>query len=241
MRQKLGRHRAPELALAVESAEPGTWAIDVGASVGIFALALSRAVGSQGAVLALEPNPVVFEELRRSTWGTSVIPLCLGASDRSQWVSFEVPRGPGGHAASPLGHVVENRDSNEGAFEVHVVRIDDLQPPDKRVSIVKIDVEGHESSVLRGCDEVIARNRPVFVIEIEDRHLNGQSVRDVVEILRGKDYDAFAIDGTTLLPFDRFDVDEHQRSRLLSTGAPAPGYVNNFIFRPVERLAVGSY
>jgi FkbM family methyltransferase len=38
------------------------------------------------------------------------------------------------------------------------------------VGFIKIDVEGHELSVLRGASNTIERHRPLMLIEIEDRH-----------------------------------------------------------------------
>ena len=47
--------------------------------------------------------------------------------------------------------------------------LDSLVLP-KRVSLVKIDAEGHELSVLRGMESLLHRDRPVLIVEVSSSH-----------------------------------------------------------------------
>jgi FkbM family methyltransferase len=57
------------------------------------------------------------------------------------------------------------------SVDVEVRRLDDFQLGP--VSFIKIDVEGHELEVLKGARQLLERNRPVLLIEIEQRHCPG--------------------------------------------------------------------
>ena len=56
-----------------------------------------------------------------------------------------------------------------------------IRPPGTRlisiatspVGFIKVDVEGHEEEVIDGGFRVIARDHPVLLIEIEERHRHG--------------------------------------------------------------------
>jgi hypothetical protein len=52
------------------------------------------------------------------------------------------------------------------AYDVPVVTLDSLKLPN--VSFIKIDVEGHEMSVIEGAKELLATQRPTLIVEIWD-------------------------------------------------------------------------
>jgi FkbM family methyltransferase len=226
-----------ELRRFVEHSAPGSMTVDVGASVGNFALASARAVGRKGRVLALEPNPAVFSELVNSTWGTSVTPLNLAASNQRGPAVFEVPLDAGGGAVPPLGSLEHRSSDLVDEFKVRTVLIDDLVPPHRVVSAIKVDVEGHELSVLKGSVETIKRCRPALVVEIEGRHLAQGAVADVAEWVFDLGYLAWGIRGDELLPWAEFDAYEWQERWLDPTSSSitagnASRYLNNFLFLP---------
>lgn len=221
-----------DLGHCIREAVRGSTAIDVGASVGNYALAMSRAVGRHGRVLALEANPAVFAELVSSTWASRVTPLNLAASSSSGWADMLVPQ-DGRERHEPLA-TLEPRPGTAGTtVPVRCIRLDDLADAARRVSLVKIDVEGHEADVLAGAEEIIARDAPTFVIEIERRHLVGRDVADVVTFLLDRGYTCAAIQGSRLIPWEEFDVDRLQTAALESgaDAAQQADYVNNFLFR----------
>jgi hypothetical protein len=76
---------------------------------------------------------------------------------------------------------VESRnklDKNDGVgavveIVVPVRRLDDFVLD--KTTFIKIDVEGHEMEVLKGASKIICRDKPVFLIEIEERHCPGNT------------------------------------------------------------------
>jgi hypothetical protein len=94
---------------------------------------------------------------------------------------------------------------------------------------MKIDVEGHELAVLRGGDELLRRDHPLLIVEIEQRHLGpGHTVAEIVTHLADRGYDCFFRVGDAWTEFGEFRVDTHQDIDRVGK----PGYVNMFLFLP---------
>jgi hypothetical protein len=122
-----------------------------------------------------------------------------------------------------------NPDKIAGAAHMRVTvptaPLDALDPPP--VGFMKIDVEGHEQAVLEGARGVITRDRPVMIIEIEERH-TGIDLDTALDFVESLGYTTQAIRERTVIRRDALDVDRDHRAR-----AGEAGYVNNFIFRPI--------
>jgi FkbM family methyltransferase len=69
----------------------------------------------------------------------------------------------------------------------------------ERVSMIKIDVEGHEEAVLDGAIETLRRNRPAIIVESEDRHNPGAPDR-ITRRLRELGYEKFYFSKGQLVP-----------------------------------------
>jgi hypothetical protein len=118
--------------------------------------------------------------------------------------------------------------------DVTISTLDDLDL--HGISVIKIDVEGHEASVLEGAAVTIAREHPVLIVEIEDRHHPGKS-QAIFEFLFRLGYDCVFVQDGHLEHFDLKMLDELQGS----DRPPAPGqkaksvYIYNFVFVPHDR------
>jgi FkbM family methyltransferase len=130
--------------------------VDVGANIGNHALyfALVRGV----TVHAFEPNPVALEYLRtnvEANGARSVHVHAIGLSDAT---------GRGRIApAEDLGMAsVEEDDSGE----IDLRPLDSYGfPPEPRIAVIKIDIEGAEARVLKGAESTIRTHRPVIAME----------------------------------------------------------------------------
>ncbi len=223
-----------DLAHCIRLAEAGLTAVDVGASVGNYALAMRQAVGRGGQVLALEANPAVYKELKCSTWGADVDARNLAASSANGTAELLIPVDGAGRAEEPIASL-EDRGQACVRVKVPRTRLDDLLRDAPKVSVIKIDVEGHEADVIRGADEVLERHRPGLVIEIEKQHQSGdRQVGDVVALLTGRKYQCYGIHGETLIPWAEFDVERWQTGWLAAEESYRKShrmdYVNNFLF-----------
>ena len=149
--------------------QPGDVAIDVGANVGRYALRMAELVGPTGCVLALEPVPetaaVLLANVMRSGH-RHVAVLQAAASDRCEISRLRVPVRETGFAAHYFAHLVDDP-ANAAADQtvpVACCTIDAIGA-DLRVALVKIDVEKHETKVLKGMARTASRARPFILIE----------------------------------------------------------------------------
>lgn len=105
------------------------------------------------------------------------------------------------------------------------------------VGFVKIDVEGYELAVLRGARGLIERERPVLMVEIEQRHLD-MPMSEVFRYVEGMGYEGWFYLRGVMRRLEDFDPDEHQRGLRDDMRRPRD-YVNNFIFTPRPGVDVG--
>lgn len=147
-------------------AKPGSVVIDAGAFVGSHTIAMSRAVGFSGRVLAFEPCLKICAECAANLAVndcTNVELYHYALGDCEQDVEFSILEG-GEALAHISGGVSKNLSKLVEYHElVHMRTIDSFNL--NNVSIMKLDVEGRETDVLRGAIETIKRNRPVIFIE----------------------------------------------------------------------------
>lgn len=178
---------------------PGTVALDIGASLGLWTLPLARMARSVGARLAcFEPNPenlrwleanIARNELRSIV---DVHPVALGARATTARLGYR-ERGGGNAALLELDAA--------DAVDVPVVRLDDIGFP-QRVSFMKLDVEGFELEVLRGGRALIERDRPAIFGEFNATWLQ----------MRDTQLDA-GLSWITALGYDVLEVEERRSAR----------------------------
>ncbi|HUS24834.1 MAG TPA: FkbM family methyltransferase [Candidatus Binatia bacterium] len=139
--------------------QPGDTVIDVGANIGLVTLHAAKRVGRNGRVYAFEPQGDLGELLLASA-RTHCLPqvelALVGLSDHAGTARLVVPETNRGRAYL--------RDEAAGAQTVPLVRLDDAVPTDRAVRLLKIDVEGHETSVLRGAEGFLTRQPPQFIL-----------------------------------------------------------------------------
>jgi hypothetical protein len=103
------------------------------------------------------------------------------------------------------------------------------------LGFIKIDVEGHELAVLDGARGTLDRERPIVLIEAEERH-NPGSVSAVIAFFVSLQFDGYFLHDGKLRSVNQFDIAQYQDVRNLDRNARRTGvYINNFLFVPSER------
>lgn len=168
-----GRHallHPPAIHPAVRARlRPGGAAIDIGANLGEWALALARAVGPAGRVLAIEPAPRAAASLARTFAANGLTQAELircAVGDHDGIAEFAVPVVTSSRTDTGTARIGPAAAAQE-ALTVALRRLDLLVAERRldRVDLVKIDVEGHERRVLDGAETTLGRFHPVLVIE----------------------------------------------------------------------------
>ena len=205
----------------------GRMAIDVGGNIGVYSYHLGRLARE---VVTFEPNPVFVDRLRRAGLSRRLEQVAL--SDRTGTAELRIPLWQG-EACAGMGSLEAQAVPGSvlaDTVQVPVRRLDDYGFRD--VGFIKIDVEGHEESVLKGGLQTLERERPALLIEIEDRHNPGGLDR-IRALLAG--YQGYFFAGGERRPLSEFIPAFHQRAEDLDAAYATrrlSRYVNNFLFLP---------
>jgi FkbM family methyltransferase len=206
---------------------PDKIAIDVGASVGEYSYALAR---TAKAVIAFEPNPALRRRFQRLN-GSRVRLENVALSDRNGTAELRYIEEASGFATIERRNRLESF-SRRDRIKTRIIEtrtLDSFGFSD--VSFIKIDVEGHEESVLGGADQTVSRNMPVLLIESENRHAPGAPGR-VTQRLTGRGYAGFFIKNRKLLSIAAIQDEDRDASNL---SVPGKSYINNYFFIPADR------
>jgi len=157
----------------------GDVVLDVGAHIGYYTLRAAQAVGPEGVVISVEPDPRNFKILQKNVTSNKLrnvklINCALGSS--SEYAPFKMSTNP---LVSELAKESQNR--NLSLIKVEVKTMDELceKLGVQRLNWVKIDVEGGASDVLRGGFRTL-KHSTRLIIEVPDN--------ETLEILRKRRY-----------------------------------------------------
>ncbi len=158
-------------ALAAELVDPGAAVWDVGANVGLFALAAAFRAGPAGSVLAVEPDAWLAGLIRRSSLAlpAACAPIAvLAAAVSDAPGTAELVIAARGRATNHLASVGGSTQSGgaRGVERVAVETLDGLLARFPAPRLVKIDVEGAEARGLAGAARLLAEVRPAVVCEV---------------------------------------------------------------------------
>jgi FkbM family methyltransferase len=142
--------------------------VHAGTYFGDFLPALSKALAPEARIWAFEPNTENYRCARITVEinGLKNVVLAnsgLGArAERMQIMTVD----QNGHALGGASRLVP--DVPEGMAHtqsVQVVTVDEVVGPDRNVSILQLDVEGHEKEALAGALKTIRRCLPIIILE----------------------------------------------------------------------------
>lgn len=156
-----GEYSELEWNLLEQFCKPGRVVVEVGANIGGHTVAIGKAVGARGRVVAIEPQPVIFQALCANLALndlTNVDASNCGCGSKRQTLSL--PRIDYAHEGNFGAVGLENYATTASSSSVDVQRLDDLLAPYKLVNLLKIDVEGMESEVIEGAARLYALFAP---------------------------------------------------------------------------------
>ena len=164
--------------------EDGTTVLDLGANIGFFSVRFGRWVGPTGRVVAIEPEQRNLASLRRrvARAGFEQVVECVAAAAADAPGELRLartPSHPGDHHLAPDGD------------PVRAVTVDELMASDqRRLSLIKIDVQGAEALAIAGARRAIERHHPALFVEIDGPSLSrmGSSPAQLVETMSSLGY-----------------------------------------------------
>lgn len=184
---------------------PGMVFVDVGAHVGQYTLVASKLVGSTGAVHSFEPDPETYDWLQsniRRNRLTNVLAnrVALTAEPGTMRLYLSNISDIGSNSLQPPPN------SSGRSCEVICTPLDQYLNNYRvsRVDLIKMDVEGAESSALAGAKSHLSRDdRPPIIIEFEEERQRAfqNSCAGLARLLEGWSYRMFRISGPAITPY----------------------------------------
>lgn len=197
--------------------------LDVGTHYGLYSYHFSKSFEKVDSFEPLSDLTYRLRALKRKEITVHNIAL----SDREGNLQFNIPIENGRKVVSRA-----SLEKKEGDFEVRnvdVKKLDHFGFDD--VDLIKIDVEGHEASVLLGAADTLKKSAPILIVEIEQRHIGkDKDIQDVFKLVDDLGYDGFFLKDHALEPISSFSYDVHQKPFL--NDVASKNYINNFIFVP---------
>ena len=173
-----GRYEVAEIALMRRFLRARDVVVDVGANVGYLTRFFAQAVGPLGKVYAFEPNPLIFPLLRRNVAKfRQVAVFDVGLSTNEAEMPLFVPGS--NHAVAsfvreyPATHLFDGKSGQLHSVAAKLVRGDEFMAKididnsdrrrERRIDILKVDVEGWELNVLAGLEKTIMSSRRITI------------------------------------------------------------------------------
>jgi FkbM family methyltransferase len=152
--------------------DPGEIAVDVGANIGYMTAVMAASLSFVGGrVQAFEAHPEIFEELKHNVenWQRKLTNikfniLHMAISDKRGKITLGMPdpfvtnRGLA-YVLPPDEASTQPNSTPLNTVIVESVSLDELFPSPDKISVLKIDVEGHELSVLKGAKHLLQEQR----------------------------------------------------------------------------------
>jgi FkbM family methyltransferase len=192
---KHGVYDLPLTEAALRLTDAGDVAVDVGANIGYMTLVLALSSGPEGRVCCFEPNPDLVPILRKnvSNWcSPQFAPIqieTVALSDRNGEGVLGYPD----DYASNKG--LASLEFKNGGVSVKLRRLDAVNEVGP-IGIMKVDVEGHEASVLMGAEKLLSRKLVRDILFEEHEAYPAPSHK----VLLGHGYQIFRVSGSIWRP-----------------------------------------
>jgi len=169
--------------------------VDVGANHGSFSVAASKVIGSEGLIVAIEPQPRKADLVKKSLAANAECEFQvhnIACADETSEADFFIPTGSSGGASmfSEYAAVVPHQ-----KIRVSVRRFDEATAWKSFPGqvFVKVDVEGSESKFLNGASEMIRNRRPEIMLEVNQLSMTaaGESKENLIGQLKALGYSRY--------------------------------------------------
>ena len=183
-------HTEPEtLRLFGEILRPGDVYYDVGAHIGFHALVARHFVGPMGKVVALEPQPYNCARILRNAavndFNNIVVVVGVVGDGSGSVLLYD----QGIRDKARFSMALESMNDQSQQYQVPMSRLENLMEDrdDKNVRLLKIDVEGYESTVIDGVGLHLSRVENI-ILEILPECMTNEKTESMLNCLIEREY-----------------------------------------------------
>lgn len=183
--------------------QPGMVAIDIGANLGIYSMAMAKAVGPVGRVYAYEPTSETRARLEKSKAVNGadnlvVLGSALSDTEREGRIVFG--------SSSELNRLGEGSDGSGEAVHLTSLDIEQTRHGWGRIDFIKMDAEGEELKIIAGGRLVFENASPMVMFEIKSETGNEPAIARQFEAM-GYGLYRLLPDERHLVPFVESELD----------------------------------
>jgi len=180
---------------------PGSMVIDIGAHTGDTTVPMALAIGKEGLVLALEPNPYVFKVLERNATLNNKLaniePLCAAATAEAGTFTFNYSDASfcnGGF----LSEIENQKHRHSYTLDIQGVELEKLLLDEyidvlPNLTLIKIDAEGYDKEILKTIPNILYDYRPNLMVECYKR-LSKEERFELYDVLDNFGYDIYYLE-----------------------------------------------
>lgn len=172
----------------------GDTCLDLGAHIGVGALALARLVGPTGRVMAFEPehgNFALLEANVRLNGYENVALHRAAVSNRSGEARLHLSDDNAG------GHFLETATNGGRTIPVPAIVLDEFLESNERIDLIKLDIQGTETAALQGMKRLLGQqDRRVLIVKFwpAGLHRAGSNSEELLESLSRLGFRMYMID-----------------------------------------------
>lgn len=179
----------------------GQMIIDIGAHTGDTTVPMALAVGKDGLVIGLEPNPYVYKILEINSQinpnHTNIHPLCFAATKQDGEFIFNYSDASfcnGGFLTQIRNQkhnhryqlTVTGKDLQKYLFEHYQNQL-------HRLGLIKIDAEGYDKEILKTIPDILNKYKPKLMIECYKK-LTSEERNELFDIVSNHGYELYFLE-----------------------------------------------
>ena len=204
--------------------------LDIGANNGLYCYYFQEVINCKK-IMAFEPIPSLFKKLNRWFNDIDFFPFAISNTNSITTLNIPYINDVKYETRAKINSIKENGETKVKKIQIETRTIDSLfLNKDIKIDFIKIDIEGHELSAIQGASELLKRDNPILMVEIEARH-HLKNFNSIISEINSKGYECFFFNKIEkeLMPFSKFNLEIHQNLNSLEKI-----YINNFLFFPVN-------
>ncbi len=190
--------------------KPGDSAVDVGAHKGMHLFPMSAAVGPTGRIYAFEPIGKLFNNLKRDlkkngTRNVKLFQLALGNESVKTAAFSYFENRPAYSGLKRRNSPFSAEQGGLTSMTVNCATLDSKLPMFRKMSVIKLDIEGGELHALMGARKCLKKSRPLVVFENgrqDSADVYGYTADDFFRFFADMDMKVFWLSGEKFVQAD---------------------------------------
>ena len=172
-------------------------AIDVGVYRGVYSYQLAKYYKH---VYSYEPNPLLYPYLEKNLKKiiSNITIENYALSDKVGEIDLRIPKRFKSIFKGNIEEIYKlgcasihkkNKFNKFDTYKVKRQKLDNILK-NKTIGFIKIDVEGHEKEVINGSIGIIKKDKPILLVEIEERHSKVKPI-ETINFIKNLGYEAY--------------------------------------------------